>query len=61
MSETAVLVEPEVAWRIVRLLELGFKQVHAEDLAEITDVVYEARRLLDAGCCHQVAWLILRA
>jgi hypothetical protein len=59
MPETADL-EPHVARRMERLLALGFKPVHAEDLATVPDVAHRAADLIAKGCSHQVAWLILR-
>ncbi len=52
--------QPEVDWRVKQLRELGFKKVHADDLARLPDIAHRAAELLAAGCCHQDAWLILR-
>jgi hypothetical protein len=60
VPRTTELPDSTCAWRLERLLALGFKRVHAEDLATVPDVARDAERLIRTGCCHQVAWLILR-
>ncbi len=50
----------EQAWRLERLLALGFKPVHAEDLVDVLDIQHRAEALLAAGCSHTIAYLLLR-
>ena len=50
----------EQAWRLERLLALGFKTVHAEDLVDVLDIQHRAGALLAEGCSHTIAYLLLR-
>lgn len=57
----AVLADEELLvrdWRLQRLLDLGFDVEPAERLCGTVDY-REARRLLDAGCPHELAVRIL--
>jgi len=47
-------------WRLQELGRLGFKFVHAEQLAVVADVAHKAARLLAGGCSHLNAYLLLR-
>ncbi len=62
MTKTAPTVDLslEQAWRLERLLALGFKRVHAEDLVDVLDIEHQAEALLRGGCPHTIAYLLLR-
>ncbi len=47
-------------WRLQELGKLGFKFVHAEQLASVPDVAHKAARMLEAGCSHRHVYLLLR-
>ncbi len=59
-TSTAVDLSLEQAWRLERLLALGFKAVHAEDLVDVLDIQHRAGKLLAEGCSHMYAYLLLR-
>ncbi len=59
-SPTVEQLNVEQLWRLTRLLQLGFKSLHAEDLLDVPDVEHKARQLLDAGCPPTLAYRILR-
>ncbi len=56
-SEAPACVED---WRLQELGRLGFRFVHAEQLAHIPDVAHKAAEMLKAGCSHLHVYLLLR-
>lgn len=46
-------------WRYRNFLKLGFPQVDAELLADSHVDLHEAEALVEAGCSHELAELIL--
>ena len=65
MSETAVVVEPTerqkvYRWRFAELRRVGYSAVYADILAAREDVdLHAALEIVEAGCRHELAVLIL--
>lgn len=60
-DELRAIAEPVVfAWRLEVALRLGFEEAAAVDLAESRADLHDVRRrLLDRGCSHELALLIV--